>query len=244
MSTQAATMNWRRIQVTPIVLALAMISTALGVEWLQPQAQPLTDHQSLAQSIPAQFGDWKEVSGVADQIDPGKGTADEPNMDRPYDDVLMRTYQNSRGDVVLLALAYGRNQRQEVKIHRPDVCYTAQGFQLVKRSSMALPMSGTEGAPIQGMRMLVKAPGRVEAVSYWIRIGDLYSRSAWQTRTHIFTEGLHGRVVDGILVRVSQVVPDAASATTQRFALQEDFLAQLVHALPADARGLLIGGAR
>ncbi len=74
---------------------------------------------------------------AADQIDPGKGTADEPNMDRPYDDVLMRAYGNSQGDIVLLAVAYGRNQRQEVKIHRPDVCYTAQGFQLVERSPIA-----------------------------------------------------------------------------------------------------------
>jgi EpsI family protein len=241
MSTQAATMNWRRIQVTPIVLALAMIATALGVEWLQPEAQPLTDHQSLAQSIPAQFGDWKEISGVADQIDPGKGTADEPNMDRPYDDVLMRTYQNSRGDVVLLALAYGRNQRQEVKIHRPDVCYTAQGFQLVKRSSMELPMSGTEGAPVQGMRMLVKAPGRVEAVSYWIRIGDVFTDNAWKIRYHIFKQGLAGHAVDGMLVRASQIVSAQEEASTDRYLLQEAFLADLVRALPESARHLLLG---
>jgi len=68
-------------------------------------------------------------------------------------------------------------------------------------------------------------------------------RGAWKTRAHIFTEGLSGRLVDGMLVRVSQIVPDAASATPQRFELQEDFLAQLVRALPANARDLLVGNA-
>src|SRR5690349_18992261 len=75
-------------QATPIVLGLAMVATALGVRWLQPEPLPVNGQQSLAQSVPTRFGDWKEVPFAEDQIDPGKGTADEPNMDRPYDDVL------------------------------------------------------------------------------------------------------------------------------------------------------------
>ena len=51
------------------------------------------------------------------------------------------------------------------------------------------------------------------------------------------------RTVSRCDVRVSQIVPDAASATPQRFALQEEFLAQLVRALPANARDLLVGDA-
>ncbi len=192
--------------VMPMILGLSMIATAFGVELLQPTPLPVAERGSLAQSIPTQFGDWKEVSFGAEQVDPGKGAADEPNMDRPYDDVLMRAYGNSRGDVVLLALAYGRNQRQEVKIHRPDVCYTAQGFQLVERASIALPVQGTQGAQVNGMRMLVKAPGRTEAVSYWIRIGDVFTDNAWSIRYHIFTQGMAGRAVDGVLVRASQIV--------------------------------------
>ena len=106
-------------QATPIALGIAMVATALGVQWLQPEALIVDSRESLAQSVPTQFGDWKEVSFGADQIDPGKGATDEPDMDRPYDDVLMRAYGNSHGDVVLLAVAYGRNQRQEVNHASP-----------------------------------------------------------------------------------------------------------------------------
>jgi len=223
---------------TPVVLGLAMIATAIGVQWLQPELLPVAGRATLAQSIPAQFGDWKEVAFSGDQIDPGKGTADEPNMDRPYDDLLMRAYGNSHGDVVLLAVAYGRNQRQEVKIHRPDVCYTAQGFQLVERSPVSLPVSG---AAIHGMRMLVKAPGRTEAVSYWIRIGDVFTENAWAIRYHIFKQGLAGKAVDGVLVRASRVEQGSGAASGSRYRVQEQFLGDLVRALPAPARRLLLG---
>jgi len=228
-------------QATPIVLGLAMIATALGVQWLQPEPLPVNRRESLAQSIPTQFGEWKEVAYSGDQIDPGKGTADEPNMDRPYDDLLMRAYGNSHGDVVLLAIAYGRNQRQEVKIHRPDVCYTAQGFQLVERSSVSLPFAGSPGASVHGMRMLVKAPGRTEAVSYWIRIGNVFTESAWAIRYHIFKKGLAGQAVDGVLVRASRIEQGNAAAGGARYRVQEQFLGDLVRALPPQARRLLLG---
>lgn len=218
-----------------IVLGVAMIATSVGVRWLQPAPLPVRTHESLALSIPTQFGDWKEVSFAADQIDPGKGTADDPNMDRPYDDVLMRAYGNSQGDIVLLAVAYGRNQRQEVKIHRPDVCYTAQGFQLVERIPTALPFD------IHGMRMLVKAPGRTEAVSYWIRIGTEFTENPWAIRYHIFKQGLAGKAVDGVLVRASRIEQQGAVVPQARYRTQEQFLGDLVRALPPSARHLLLG---
>jgi EpsI family protein len=226
--------------IMPLVLGLSMIATAFGVELLQPTPLPVAERGRLAQSIPTHFGDWKEVSLGVEQVDPGKGTADEPSMDQPYDDVLMRAYGNSQGDVVLLALAYGRNQRQEVKIHRPDVCYTAQGFQLVERSRVALPVQGTSGVQVNGMRMLVKAPGRVEAVSYWIRIGDVFTDNAWSIRYHIFQQGMKGRAVDGVLVRASQIV-QGSEGSGERYRIQEAFLTDLVRALPAPARHLLLG---
>jgi EpsI family protein len=212
-----------------------MIATAFGVRWLQPEPLPVRASESLAQSIPTQFGDWKEVSFAADQIDPGKGTVDEPSMDRPYDDVLMRAYGNSQGDIVLLAVAYGRNQRQEVKIHRPDVCYTAQGFELVERTASALPFN------VPGMRMLVKAPGRTEAVSYWIRIGSAFTENPWAIRYHIFKQGLAGKAVDGVLVRASRIEQAKGVTPGTRYRVQEQFLGDLVHALPPAARRLLLG---
>jgi hypothetical protein len=191
-----------------IVLGATMLATAAAVMVLQPEPITASPEPILAQTIPAAFGEWKEVSFVGEQVDPAKN-AEDPSMDRPYDDVLMRAYGNSRGDIVLLTLAYGRNQRQEVKIHRPDVCYTAQG--------------------------------RTEAVSYWIRIGDVFTDNAWSIRYHIFSQGVSGRAVDGMLVRASQIVSDSKSVSPERYRVQERFLADLVRALPKQARRQLVG---
>jgi len=225
---------------TSVMLGVTMLATAAAVRLLQPEPVAPSSQPMLAQSIPGAFGEWKEVPTRAEQVDPARNAA-EPNLDRPYDDVLMRTYGNARGDIVLLTLAYGRNQRQEVKIHRPDVCYTAQGFQLISRSPVSFPVTGVGGGQVEGMRMLVSAPGRTEAVSYWIRIGDVFTDNAWAIRYHIFQQGISGRAVDGMLVRVSQIVSGADAASPDRYRLQERFLADLIHALPKSARRQLIG---
>ena len=81
--------------------------------------------------------------------------------------------------------------------------------------------------------------GYTELVSYWIRIGSVYSESAWETRGHILTEGIQGRVPDGVLVRASRVVTDEVDAAAVHSSL-EGFLAELVATAPADARRLMV----
>jgi EpsI family protein len=193
---------------------------------------------SLASAVPTSFGDWREIKTDVAQINPTVGEAVERGMDNPYDEIVMRTYSNSRGDVVMLALAYGVNQRQEVKIHRPELCYVSQGFRLLERSEVTLHAGASR--PISAQRMLVQAPGRAEAVSYWIRIGNTYSRSPWATRFYIFKQGLRGHSLDGILVRVSQVVEDRGHAGDAVYARQEAFIADLTRAMGPDQRGFLL----
>ncbi len=55
----------------------------------------------------------------------GNGPA-KPIPKRRMTTCSLRSYVNANGDVVMLALAYGRHQRQEIKIHRPELCYTSQ----------------------------------------------------------------------------------------------------------------------
>jgi EpsI family protein len=156
-----------------------------------------------------------------------------------YDQILSRTYINSRGEQIMLALAYGERQRQEYKVHRPEVCYTAQGFQIVAQNSADFGFSAPSGARVTGRQLLAHSSERFEAVSYWIRMGDIYSVNAWQARWYIFVEGLRGRVQDGILVRASQIVTQPMQAETS-YATQRQFLRELTQALPSASRELLL----
>ena len=218
------------------LIGLSMCLAAL-LAWVATPKVSATRLPPLAQWVPANFGDWHEVGGATDQVNP---VAD-PTLQNPYDDILMRSYANSRGDVVMVALAYGRSQRQEIKIHRPELCYLAQGYNLISSTATRLVLGGSGAAHVAGARMLVNTPGRTEAVSYWIRIGDMYSESAWATRYYILREGFKGKVHDGILVRVSQIVADGDSLDA-RYRLQEAFMGELIRAAPPYARRLLLVG--
>jgi EpsI family protein len=219
-------------------IAIAMLIAASAAWWLAPRSVAAAV-PFLAQGIPAAFGEWKEIQTTALPVDPRSDARNGRSMDDPYDDVLMRTYGNESGDVILLALAYGKNQRQEVKIHRPELCYVSQGFDILQRTSTELSVSRGSGQ-VSGVRMLVSAPGRAEAVSYWIRIGNRYTDNAWATRYYLFTEGMKGRVPDGILVRASQIVADPANVSSDRYRLQERFLAELVQASSPAIRSVLV----
>jgi EpsI family protein len=233
-------MSFRKLLSVRNAVGLSMVAAMLLAWWLTPQPSTLGT-PDFAQIVPTAFGDWREIGNSMQPVDPTRNEDGTRDAQNPYDEVLMRTYANSRGDVVMMALAYGRVQRQEVKIHRPELCYLSQGFSLVSRAPVVFP-STTARAPVQGERMLVQADGRVEAVSYWIRIGEMYSRSPWETRYYIFEQGLKRREIDGVLVRVSQIVDGASSASEQRYELQERFIAELIQAIPSGSRHLLTVG--
>jgi len=224
-------------------LLICMLLISITAYALRPTLKFVEDQgsQAFMNAIPTSFADWKEVESNQIQIDlvPRKEDGSR-SMDSPYDDTLMRTYVNSKGEVVQLALAYGRTQRQEVKIHRPELCYYAQGFEVKSLVSSDFNITSTHQKPIIGKNMLVVNPAYQEAVSYWIRIGDIYSESPWQTRFYIIKKGLTGDVVDGILVRASSTTNDGTNAK-ELYQRNQLFLKTLVANIQSEqVRNLLI----
>ncbi|RZU02262.1 exosortase C-terminal domain/associated protein EpsI [Rivibacter subsaxonicus] len=222
-----------------LAIATVMLAGAAAAVALTPRLSVVESAPSLDSTIPRQFGDWKEVSSSLVQVDLATRREGESSTDQPYDETVMRTYRNTRGEVVQLALAYGRQQRQEVKVHRPDLCYVAQGFKILALEPLRFDGVAHAAAPVDGKRMLAGGRGGMEAVSYWIRIGDLYSESAWETRGYLLREGMAGRVPDGILVRASRPVSSAAEAR-QAWPALEQFLGDLVRAAPPASVQLLV----
>ncbi len=222
-----------------LVIGGLMGAAALAAYALTP-TRLVTSPVPLASIVPPRFGPWQEMPSAVRQADLFVRRDTGPDMNNPYDDVLMRSYTNTHGETVMLALAYGRRQTQEVKIHRPELCYIAQGYRITAESQAAV--GGIAGLPvIPGHRLLAEAPGRTEAVSYWIRIGDMFSQDAWQTRSYLFREGLlNRRVPDGILVRASQFVSDPAQLDAT-YQAQERFLLEMVQAMAPAGRRMLVG---
>lgn len=191
---------------------------------------------NLEDTVPRQFGDWTELPNPYVQV--SLSTGNDPTMEQPYDQTLMRSYVNSKGQRVMLALAWGKRQRQEVKIHRPDLCYVAQGYRVTSLVPASYKGILGNAQPINGKHMTAMDSKGGEAVAYWIRIGNLYSENAMESRIHIFNEGIAGRIPDGVLVRASASIKNRTDATAL-FPVLDQFLADLYLASPNDTRALM-----
>lgn len=220
-----------------LVCALLLLS-ALSALLLTPKYYSVTTVPDLATMVPTKFKNWKEIKSPFNQV--GLTTDKNSLVNQLYDGVLMRTYVNDKGDQVMLALAYAREQKQDIKIHRPEVCYIAQGFEMLKQTTSNISMQQSQiTQPVAMNRLLMRNQNRAEAVSYWIRIGDAYPSDGMAARMKILREGLHGKVLDGILVRASTVL-DEESDSNAAYETQEGFLKDLLNSLPASQQSLLV----
>ncbi|MBA3695719.1 MAG: EpsI family protein [Methylotenera sp.] len=221
-----------------LVVCAFLLLSALCALLLTPRYYSVTTVPDLAKMVPTKFKNWKEVASPYNQV--GLTTDKNSLVNQLYDGVLMRTYVNDKGNQVMLALAYAREQKQDIKIHRPEVCYVAQGFEMLQQTKNNISMQQNQiTKPVAMNRLLMRNQNRAEAVSYWIRIGDAYPGDGMAARMKILREGLHGKVLDGILVRASTVL-DEESESSSAYQIQEEFLKDLLNSLPANQQSLLV----
>jgi EpsI family protein len=226
-----------------IILCTALL-TATSAYLITPKLTLVAAAPKLQDVVPHAFGDWVEIKSPLVQV--ALSENNEKTISQPYDQTLMRAYRNQiSGKIVFIALAYGENQRQEIKIHRPELCYVAQGYRVDRLDTIRFDeIRNAGGAAIVGKHMYAEKlqssePGRGEAVSYWIRIGNFYSDSPWSTRLYIVREGFKGRMVDGVLVRASMQIDNQKEAQ-QAYPVIDRFLKDFADAVPDNAKGVLI----
>ncbi|WP_174864421.1 exosortase B [Duganella dendranthematis] len=222
--------TWQRLFNVPLAPAVAVLAGMLvsiaAAHALTPHMTSAPPALALDKAVPAQIGEWKLVPDSVAQATLATNDEGGALTDQIYDEVVTRTYINPQGTQMMLALAYAREQRQDVKLHLPEICYPAQGYKVVTLAPAMLAV-GHSGAAVPGKHMLAEGNGRTEAVTYWTRVGDAYPNSGMGQRLKIFRDGLHGVVTDGILVRASVIVRDAAEAPVA-YQQQESFLRTLV----------------
>lgn len=189
----------------------------------------------LDEVFPAAFADWREDTSLRPMV---------PNpqvqrfVESVYDQTLARTYANEQGYRVMLSVAYGGHQNDAMDAHRPEQCYPAQGFSIVKNTwRAALPIGDHRLA----VRRLVAALGaRNEPITYWLVVGREVTQFGLAYKWVTLKYGLTGRIPDGMLVRTSSIDSNEARAFQQ----QDRFLIELLGALRPDIRQRLLGALR
>jgi EpsI family protein len=222
-----------------ILVTAVLIGASCAAAALTPRAD-VAPSRPLAERIPARFGDWTAEPQSVDPVVLVPGAALEPAAaeSSSYDDVLMRTYRRGDGARVMAAFAYGRRQTQELKIHRPELCYHAQGFEVSPLGVRAVRLD--RDLSVDSLALLTRNRSRIEVVTYWIRVGERIARGPWDIRWTIFDAGVHGHVPDGLLVRASSLAESTQDAEHE-LALQHEFLADLYRGTPDATRTFLAG---
>ena len=218
-----------------VILGVAMAGTSALTGALTP-TQKVADARAnfnLDAMIPKSFAGWTIDNSVV-PLTP------DPNQKELiaalYDQTLSRTYINAQGQRVMLSIAYGGDQSKQLQLHLPEVCYVAQGFDMLKdrRDELA---TGFGKLPVK--RLVARQNTRNEPITYWVTIGDKAVMSGLDQKMQRFLYGLSGRIPDGMLVRVSTIEADEGNA----YKVQDRFVNQMLSALDPQARSRLLGAA-
>lgn len=217
-----------------IIIALLACVTAFGAQAITPrialsdQLPPL----DLATLLPERAGDWRMDRNVPGSV---VNPQQEATLQAIYTETLSRTYVNSRGDRIMLSVAYGSDQRDGMQVHRPEVCYPAQGFLLrsTRLDSLMLP-----GGAIPVKRVeTTHGNNRPEPVTYWMTVGEEVVITGMQKKLAEFRYSFRGIYPDGLLFRVSMISRDSTAA----FEAQDDFLRTMIMAIDPAHRSRFAG---
>jgi len=222
-----------KLSIKNIVLLLLMLATAALGTALRPRIS-LADELppiDLAAMVPTVFGDWHEQLNLSNLIvDP----VQKEKINKIYSQALSRSYVNAQGYRIMLSIAYGNNQSKALEMHKPEVCYPAQGFELVSEDVGRLAIVGR---PIPVTRLVTSMGQRHEPVTYWAVIGEYITTSHSNKRWIEMSYALRGRIPDGMLVRVSSIDRDDALA----FQTQERFAQQLFEGIKSEEKTRFFG---
>lgn len=219
-----------------IVLAASFMVGSLALsENLRPTERVAATREKidLEQLFPESFGDWKAMPAVRPLLPDPVGQA---VIDATYSQTVARGYVNSRGEMVMLSVAYGDDQNSEATAaHRPEFCYTGHGFDV---SDQGLGTVDLPGQALTVRRLLGVRGAHREPISYWVTLDEKATLPGLGRKLAQLEYGLIKRqIADGMLVRLSSAGGDLQA----NYALHDRFLRELYGQFPNAFRGRVFG---
>jgi EpsI family protein len=222
------------LRIKALIVAFLMLGAFMGAAAWKPTKR-MADSKAkidLETIFPRQFADWQvDTRGPVQLVSPDQQAL----LDKLYNQTLSRTYVNPKGDRVMLSVAYGGDQSDGTRAHRPDVCYPAQGFEILQRGASSVQLAGGQ-LPV--LHMLARLGSRVEPVTYWFVVGERIALSGTQMKLAQLSYSTRGVIPDGLLMRVSTIDPNSAKA----YAVQAGFVRDMFTSVDPMWRPQVFGG--
>ncbi len=203
-----------------IAAALLMAVAFVGAAVWKPTVFLADQRPKVAvdQLFPPTIGGWRQDAGGPIQlVSPDQAAL----LAKIYSQTLSRTYVDAAGRRIMLSVAYGGDQSDATRAHRPEVCYPAQGFNVTASTERLLDLGAVN---LRTRQLVAKQGGRTEPITYWIVVGDKAVLGGPEQKYAQLSYTTRGIIPDGMLVRVSNISADAAGS----FELHRQFLSALV----------------
>ena len=215
------------------VIVGGLCATGMGLASLAVPRNVMASRRKvdLEKSIPKRIGPWEQVEAAGNVL-----PRDENSLSAQlYSQMVSRVYSAPGRDTVMMVIAYGDSQSDTLQLHRPEVCYEAAGFRVVRSEPVAFQVKSP--APVSGPYLVAEAAYRKEAILYWTRIGDALPVDRFDQQMAKLSAGLDGVVPDGTLTRLSVLV-EADQPLPESLT---DFARTLLAEVPVATRQALIG---
>lgn len=213
-----------------LLLGVPLLAGAGGAFALTPRKRlNLLGDRQLEKMVPLKIGAWRVTPSnavVLPDAEAGSLSA------RLYDQTVSRLYTSDSEQPVMMVIAYGSTQSDQLQLHRPEVCYTAIGFEITSAERVMVPVA--RDAQLPARQLVATNNDRVEPILYWTRVGDFLPASGNEQRLMKLRSEMQGYVADGVLVRLSSIGEPTPEmfGTLQRFA-REMLLSTYPAGLPA-----------
>ncbi|GGI93161.1 hypothetical protein GCM10007973_31810 [Polymorphobacter multimanifer] len=216
-----------------ILMGGAMLTASGAALALTPRNRLvlLDDDRSLEAIVPAKLGNWTSAPSDAFVLPKTEGSL----SDRIYNQTLTRLYVAPDAMPVMLVIAYGAVQNDQLQLHRPEVCYSAVGFEIASTRVETLDLGRSAMLPLRELE--ATSTTRIESIVYWTRIGDDLPTDGSSQRMVKLRQQLSGYLADGVLVRLSTVAP----ASPEVFRALGSFATSMIDAIAPSDRDVLIG---
>jgi EpsI family protein len=201
------------------------VALSEGLRLAQSEVGAKLDVESLT---PQSIGAWRRVDG------PEVIVAREAGASRFYEQEVARVYGGTGLPYVMLAIAYAARQDERLEVHRPETCYSAQGFELTEALPIILHLASDEAIPAR--LLIARRQDRAEQIVYWTRIGKLFPRTSAEQKLAALRSALALQVPDGMLVRISTL-----GVATEDVSIMAEFATLLFASSPAPLRQALTG---
>lgn len=226
-------MNKIGLSLKQYIASLLMVAACLLAYFLQQQITTRVDaaNINLDGLIPNELPGWREDKYIV-PVQVSEGLKE--TLAKTYDQVITKTYYNSQGYRVMLSIAYGKSQTKALQVHKPETCYSAQGFMITDVNNLTLNLFSRT---IKTRRVIASQGNRIEPITYWIRYADKTTYGGIEQTINRVTYGLKGTLPDGLLFRVSSIDNDKSHAYKEQLA----FINDLMGHLNEDEKSFLMG---